>query len=265
MAAVLYEPAFAVIATWFRQGRGRALALLMCSGLASVIFVPLTLVEQAGWRAALLVLSVLLAGGTLPLHAFLLRRHPRDRGLLPDGTVMPPDPTAPSRSGEASVSTRDAVRATAFWWLTGAFALRTFAAVAAVIHLIPYLLEQGYSVGFAATATALMAWPGRRLFRPRGSRLPRRWVTASLVPAPGGGAGGAAGGTGTGRGAGERGVLFGARSGALTPAWAALGAAPYGPADDGRSTGARAPIFGLLLLVSLLAAGAVLQVHHTTR
>lgn len=51
MAAVLYEPAFAVVATWFVRQRGRALTLLtFIAGLASVICVPLAawLVQSQG-------------------------------------------------------------------------------------------------------------------------------------------------------------------------------------------------------------------------
>src|SRR5690606_14914911 len=41
-AAVLYEPAFAVLANWFVRHRGRALTVLtFMGGFASVIFVPL--------------------------------------------------------------------------------------------------------------------------------------------------------------------------------------------------------------------------------
>ena len=41
MAAVLYEPAFFVVATWFVRQRGRALTVLtLLAGLASVIYIP---------------------------------------------------------------------------------------------------------------------------------------------------------------------------------------------------------------------------------
>src|SRR5690349_17858766 len=52
MAAVLYEPAFVVVATWFRQKRGRALTMLtFIAGFASVIYIPLAgwLVSAQGW------------------------------------------------------------------------------------------------------------------------------------------------------------------------------------------------------------------------
>jgi MFS family permease len=49
-AAVLYEPAFAIIATWFRRERGRALHVLTFFGAwASFIFIPL-----AGWLVDLI-------------------------------------------------------------------------------------------------------------------------------------------------------------------------------------------------------------------
>jgi MFS family permease len=62
MAAVLYEPAFAVIASWYRDPAERNRALLgltVIAGFASVIYVPLAgwLVQTHGWRQALMVLA----------------------------------------------------------------------------------------------------------------------------------------------------------------------------------------------------------------
>lgn len=88
MAAVLYEPAFAVIATWFRVRRSRALTILtFVGGFASVIFVPLAtmLVATQGWRMALLVLAGIMALLTAVPHGYLLRRRPADVGTVPDG------------------------------------------------------------------------------------------------------------------------------------------------------------------------------------
>src|SRR5437868_4843151 len=88
MATVLYDPAFALVATWFRQQRARALTVLtFIAGFASVIFVPLAqwLIQVQGWRMALVILALLLALITIPLHALILRRRPQDLGLVPDG------------------------------------------------------------------------------------------------------------------------------------------------------------------------------------
>src|SRR5512146_1259089 len=88
MGAVLYEPAFFVVATWFRRYRGQALiALTFIAGFASVIFIPLAgwLVQAQGWRDALVTLAVILAAVTIPAHALVLRRRPEDMGLTLDG------------------------------------------------------------------------------------------------------------------------------------------------------------------------------------
>ena len=68
-AAVLYEPAFIVIAAWFDQRRSTALAVVtFAAGLASTIFVPLSdaLLNAVGWRQSVLILGVAL-GVTVPL------------------------------------------------------------------------------------------------------------------------------------------------------------------------------------------------------
>ena len=80
-AMILYEPAFAVTATWFVRRRTQALTVLTFGGgLASVIFVPLAtwLVQGYGWRNALWILAAVLAVTTIPLHALFLRRAPAD-------------------------------------------------------------------------------------------------------------------------------------------------------------------------------------------
>lgn len=62
-AMVQYEPAFAVVVSWF-DPRRRAKALLtitVVAGFASAIFLPLTgvLVQRYGWQHTLIVLAVL--------------------------------------------------------------------------------------------------------------------------------------------------------------------------------------------------------------
>ena len=63
MAAVLYEPAFTVLAKHFHDApeRRRAMtAMTLVAALASFIFLPLSqaLIDAYGWRDALLVLAV---------------------------------------------------------------------------------------------------------------------------------------------------------------------------------------------------------------
>jgi MFS family permease len=289
MAMVLYEPAFFIVATWFARLRGRALTLLtFVGGLASVIFIPLAgwLLGRGDWRTALLVLAGILAAITIPIHACVLRRHPSDLGLEVDGGAAAPGsrvaPEVPSRT------LAEALRDRAFWWLSSAFVLATTAAMAVTVHLIPYLKEHGYSTSSAAQvagAIGLLALPGRLIFTPLGSHVPRQYVTCAifvlqacalvvLLEVHGG------------LGVALFVVLFGCGFGAITPARAALVAEMYGPRHYGSIggtlalcvTGARsiAPVgagvlygmlggyravFWTLVVLSALAALAALGAH----
>ena len=251
MAAVLYEPAFAVVASWFHRLRGRALTLLtFVAGFASVIFVPLAtwLVEAYEWRRALVWLAVTLAATTIIPHALLLRRRPEDLGLLPDGGSREEDDDGGGASiHHPSVPADEAIRGAPFRWLTISFSLSSLTTTALAVHLIPLLLERGYAPAFAGAAmgaVGLMALPGRLIFTPLGSRWPRAAVTASIFLLQALGI--AALMVGDGRGWVWACVaLFGAGFGAITPARAALLAELYGPREYGRISGVLAMYLAL--------------------
>jgi MFS family permease len=241
--AVFYEPAFVVIATWFRRDRGRALTLLtLMGGFASIVFVPLTtyLVERVGWRPALVWLAVIYAVLAILPNALVLRRRPADLGLEPDGRRGPEyDVHDLATEPERSMDARDAIRSRAFLWLTVAFALSGFATIAVTVHLVPLLRERGFSPAFAGAAMGMlgvMALPGRLIFTPLGGRWPRPNVTAV------GFALGAVAAVALLLGRGSLAtwmfvVLFGVGFGAIAPARAALLAEAFGPARYGEISG----------------------------
>ena len=166
MAAVLYEPAFVVLAKWFPEPgeRRRAMtAMTLVAALASFVFLPLAqaLIDAHGWRDALLVLALILAAVTVPLHAVALRAAP-----------------ARPHVREASTSAREAVRSASFWLLSLAFFLATIAGIAVVVQGIPFLLERGHGTAFAAFAIGLVGIsqiPGRMVFAAVGARLAEPW------------------------------------------------------------------------------------------
>src|SRR6266487_541801 len=82
----------------------------------------------------------------------------------------------PALTAEPAVAAGAAVGSSAFWYLTAAFVLSSFAISAVAVHLIPYLLEGGRSAGFAAFAAGLMGLmqvPGRVVFAAAEQVLPR--------------------------------------------------------------------------------------------
>lgn len=254
MSAVLYEPSFAVIAQWFVRGRAWALTILTAGGaLSSVVFVPLAgwLVEQAGWRGALVALAAILALVTIPIHALALRSRPADLGLRPDGEMSP---TQAGGTGSVSVLTREAIRRADYAWMTATFALSAFIFTGLIVHLIPYLTGRGYAPAFAAGALALLGGcqiPGRLAFAGLSTRVSWRAMVIGLFgiqlaavvilfAAPG-----------------QVGVmifaaLFGAAAGAISPARAALLADFYGPAHYGAISGMQA-----LIITAVRSAGPV--------
>ncbi|PXY34552.1 hypothetical protein BAY59_03255 [Prauserella coralliicola] len=173
MATTLYEPAFAVTAVWFARDRARAvLVLTIFGGLASAVFVPLTgvLVSWLGWRDALLALAVITAVVTLPVHGLLLRRHPADLGLHPDGSDEPPPP----REAAPAPPRQAVLRSASFRRLTVCFVCGTAAKLAVTVVLVAYLTERGYPLGLATLAAG-----GVGLFQVTGRVLVtalRRWV-----------------------------------------------------------------------------------------
>jgi MFS family permease len=178
MAATLYEPAFAVVVSWFRHGRrDRALlTVTLVAGFASTIFMPIEawLLERVGWRAALTTLAVVLAVTTIPLHALMLRRSPTPLdGRGADGARV----TVPG------MTLGQAARTVVFWVLSVAFFVSNFSTAAVSVHLIPYLVERDYT---ATLAAAIIGWmgamqvPGRMLFVPISAWLGARWMVASV-------------------------------------------------------------------------------------
>ncbi len=221
MAAVLYEPSFVVVTAWFDRQRVRAMSIVtFVAGFASMT---------------------------------------QDLGLLPDGAGAAAPGDRLRATPAHSLDLQAALRAPAFWWLTSAFTLSALAAVAITIHIIPYMLDRGYSAGFAAGAASLigaMKFPGRLLFAPLEARMARRWIAALLallqtlallllviVPSAAGALVFAA--------------LFGAANGAITLARPALLAEYYGPAQYGSISGVLALFLAGAQALAPIGAGAL--------
>lgn len=259
MAATFYEIAFTVAAVWFRRKRTQAMLIItMVAGLASTIFIPLTtfLVETMYWRDALRVLALILALGTIPLHAFVLRRRPQDLGLEPDGLETGSKNAPPP---ERSVAPLEALRVPTFWWIGAAFALDRITVMAIAAHSVPLLLERGYSpalVAAAAGSIGLMQLAGRMFFLPFADRFRLSTLTAfifslhsaallSLLFVPGG------------LSVWLFAAFFGMSNGAGTLAKAALVADTYGSAHYGSINGSLTTIVAIIQIAGPLGAGAL--------
>jgi MFS family permease len=173
-AACLYEAAFAVVIAWHRPDRRPValLALTVVAGFASTIFMPLTgwLVEQHGWRTALLVLAAVQALLTVPLHGAVLRPAPRPPAV--GGTGRPPGGAPPGVTGVLADR--------GFWLLVIGLTAHTAAISAVTVHLVIALTTWGHTATFAATTAGLfgiLSVTGRLV----STGLQRRYRTATVT------------------------------------------------------------------------------------
>jgi hypothetical protein len=130
---------------------------------ASTIFYPISgaLIAAYGWPQALVFLAGVQILFCFPLHAVVLRRHPEDHGLNPDGAH------AAGASDPASGATfRAAIRSGPFILITTALGLSFFASTVVLVEHVAYLIARGWDPSLAATLVGLFGiayLPGRAL------------------------------------------------------------------------------------------------------
>jgi MFS family permease len=145
MSAVFYEPGFAVLASRLGLLTRRGITIMtLVGGFASTVFIPLThvLIEAYGWRGALLVLAALNLAICAVLHA----------------SSIPAAPTRPKQSGESHIAARPAsdprrvLTKPAFWLFVVTSVLQGIISTGIPVHLIPILLERGFTIDAAVAA-----------------------------------------------------------------------------------------------------------------
>jgi MFS family permease len=171
-ALTLYPVTMTVVANWFDRRRMRALSVLTFMGaFSSTLTYPIAglLIARFGWRDAVAILGAVQLLVAFPLHALIVRRHPEDIGLYPDGAA-----TAGTSTPESGVAFAAAIRSAAFWLPTIALALAYFASTAILLIHVAYLIARGYAPAYAATLLGLfgiaylpgrffVAWAGERI------------------------------------------------------------------------------------------------------
>jgi MFS family permease len=181
-AMTLYPITMAVVANWFHRRRGTAMATLtVLGGLASPIFIPLAgwLVPHAGWRQTLVLFGLAQLVIALPLALVLVRRHPEDVGLFPDGA---PSADRTASHPEMGVGLRTAVGLPAFWTLTVAAFVGLGGSNILFAHQVAYMIGTGQPPAVAASlagAVGLASLPGRLVLNLLSDRLPAQVLLAA--------------------------------------------------------------------------------------
>src|SRR5262249_14967348 len=176
------QGSMAAVNYWFHARRGLAMSILQPGqAIGGVIFFPLVplAVLRLGWRSAAMI-----SGGVvflmIPL-VLLIRRSPESMGLLPDGERQPhPTPAGiaarPRRPPRdvVELTTREAVRTSAFWLIASFHSLRNLPYGAVTVHLVPLLVWKGLDESTAAFFVGLMSFCAI-VVRPLTGWLGDRW------------------------------------------------------------------------------------------
>jgi sugar phosphate permease len=164
MSAMLYLPAFTVIAKWFRRKLSRALAVLAVgAGLGGLVCAPAAtlVIQHFGWRIAFLGMGILMWLVVIPL-AMVVRERPEDMGLRPDGDPPEGAPGAggseviPAAGGGADYTLKQALASSAFWVIALTFFFSSLSHSVVFVHAIPALTDAGISAELAAFSVGLL-------------------------------------------------------------------------------------------------------------
>jgi MFS family permease len=161
------------ITHWFTRNLGKATGILAAGFAISGLLVPVIykLIEQYGWREALVIMAIVSMAICIPL-TFTVRHKPEPFGLFPDGVPPPSDSKVVDINNsrlsvsqvETSVGIGQALKSRTFWHLTMAFTFQSIVLIAVISHIMPYLKTvkiDGSTASFFAGAIPILSIAGR--------------------------------------------------------------------------------------------------------
>ena len=168
------------LSKWFVILRGRAIAIAaMGVSLAGVVLTPAVTasIDLVGWRETWRLLAGLSVLLIVPA-AMLMRSSPERHGLHPDGATEVMANSAIQADYDRSMTRREALRTTTFYWLVSAFGLFVITIQVMLLQTIPMLTDAGYGRTTAAAMIAITSVPALL------SKPVWGWLIDELKPAP---------------------------------------------------------------------------------
>lgn len=174
---------------WFVRRRALAISIAFSgAGVGAIVLLPWlqTIIGRDGWRAACVVMGLLLLLITGPL-TLLVQRRPEAIGLRPDGTSQP---TAADQARRRAAiadpgwvaidwTLARAMRTGRFWWIVLGYFCALFAWYGVQVHQTKYLTEIGFPPRVAAWSlgiVSVVAIPGQIGLGALSDRIGREWV-----------------------------------------------------------------------------------------
>ena len=159
--SAVYVVIMSTVSRWFEKKRGLALGMASIgAGMGPLVVAPFAtyLISAFDWRGSFTVLGIVALALVVPL-SLLLRRNPREIGLLPDGADFSASGTVPPKLVVSMdyLSPRQAIRTRSFWLILSSFLIYSAYLLTILTHLVPHITDLGFS---AAEAAAVLSVAG---------------------------------------------------------------------------------------------------------
>jgi sugar phosphate permease len=151
------------VSKWFRQKRGRALAIAstgMAIGVAIFLPIPQAIIDKSGWRFAWFVCGLIVVVLAVPTCGLLMRKDPESMGLPLDGIPEQPEgeprrPVAFTRATHEEWRVDQVVRTRSFWLIMAALALNGLVLQGVLVYRTTYWEDIGLSSNIVALGTSV--------------------------------------------------------------------------------------------------------------
>jgi MFS family permease len=164
-------PFITVLRNWFEMKRGLAFSLLTVGTGGGFAFYPAVayLIEITGWRKTFLIEAIILPVVILPLILFVVRYHPREKGLICDGSMEPKGSFHPHKERQGLVLDKmwadidwtldKAIKTSKFWLLClSTFSIWGMMQHIMVTHHVAFATDLGYTKMYASSVLSLFGF-----------------------------------------------------------------------------------------------------------
>jgi MFS family permease len=182
MALLGAVPISVIISNWFHRLRGTMQGISFIGiGFGGVVFGPL--IPNFGWRGAYVVTGLLSAIIMTLVIVFLIKNHPRDKGLNPYGaeaTEIADD----HKSEEVKIpglTLRETLGMSAFWLIALTFAVYGIGLTGSIQNLVSIVTSQEFTAGQAASVIGIIGLcsaAGKFAFGYLGDKIDPKYNTA---------------------------------------------------------------------------------------
>ncbi|NLE08015.1 MAG: MFS transporter [Dehalococcoidales bacterium] len=140
----------ATVVRWFIKKRGTLSGIMKVGTGLGMMAVPVfssILLERFGWNQTYLILGVIVMIIVIPLSQ-LLKRDPREIGMLPDGDLVTSE--KPASDTEEGLTFKQSLKTKQMWMVCGLYGILVYCGMTSLTHIVPH----AEGIGIAKTAAA---------------------------------------------------------------------------------------------------------------